>query len=263
MAEWYYDDGGQQRGPVARQRIEDLLADGTLEPATLVWTEGMPEWQAAESIPGLVVANASTTSATAGAGPLSPYAPPAAAPASAGDVDWSGYVPSGSQVRPWVRYWARNFDFVLFSVVFGAAIGVFSPDLTMINDTLFGIILLFAYNFAEPAMLSIFGTTPFKALLRIRVRNADGTKLSYPQGLRRTISVWVNGQGFGIPLVQFITCLFAHNRLEKEGITSWDKAGRFTVSHQTIPWWRWLLAIAALVGFVTLIAMGNEAAMES
>ena len=265
MDQWYYSESGGQRGPVSRQQIGEMLASGVLEPATLVWTEGMPEWQAASAVPGLLAVKDASPSDPApdSSAPLSPYAPPAAAPAAAGDVDWSGYVPSGPQTRPWVRYWARSFDYLLFSVIFGGAVAAFVPDVATMNDTLFGVLLLFAYNFAEPAMLSIFGATPFKALLCIRVRNADGTKLSYPQGLRRTISLWVNGQGLGIPLVQFITCLYAYNKLNNDGITSWDKAGPFTVSHQTIPWWRWLLAIAALVGFVTLIAMGTELAIES
>lgn len=260
MDNWYYSNDGQQRGPVSRQQIGEMLASGTLEPGSLVWTEGMTEWQAASAVPGLVPAKPPVAAdpSVADAGALSPYAPPAAASGSPADIDWSGYEPSGPQVRPWIRYWARSFDFLLFSVIFGGAAAIFMPGIESVNDTLFGILLLFAYNFAEPAMLALFGTTPFKALLCVRVRNQDGSKLSYVQGLRRMMTMWVNGQGLGIPLVQLFACLHAYNRLTKEGITSWDKAGPFTVSHQTLPWWRVLLAFAALVGFVTLITIGTQ-----
>lgn len=101
MGQWYYSEDGQQRGPVGREQIGEMLASGKLDAGSLVWTESMPEWQMASAVPGLVIAK--PTPADAGALPvaeaLSPYAPPAAAAGSAA-IDWSGYEPSGPQVRP-------------------------------------------------------------------------------------------------------------------------------------------------------------------
>jgi hypothetical protein len=42
---WYYSEGNQQRGPVSEQEFQQLASTGTIQPATLVWREGMPDWQ--------------------------------------------------------------------------------------------------------------------------------------------------------------------------------------------------------------------------
>jgi hypothetical protein len=242
MSQWYFNESGQQRGPVTEEEIKSLLETGRIQQDTLVWTEGMADWKPAGSISGFQI---------------SPYAPPASAPAA--KIDWSGYEPSGPQARPWVRYWARTFDFMLFCMFLGVIVMAVWPKAGEINDTLFGIVLLLGYNFVEPVMLATVGTTPFKALLRVRVRNNDGSKLNYLEGLRRTFSVWIRGQGAGIPVIALITGITSYNRLSNDRVTWWDRNGGFTVTHQTVAWWRWLILIGLAVGFIGLIAMGFEA----
>ena len=53
MGEWSYIQNGQQSGPVAWSHLQQLVASGRLRPADLVWTNGMPSWAAAGSIPNL------------------------------------------------------------------------------------------------------------------------------------------------------------------------------------------------------------------
>ncbi len=42
---WYYAEGNQQRGPVTSAEFQQLVADGKITDATLVWREGMAAWQ--------------------------------------------------------------------------------------------------------------------------------------------------------------------------------------------------------------------------
>jgi uncharacterized RDD family membrane protein YckC len=42
---WYYAEAGEQRGPVTDAELSDLAKAGTIRDATLVWREGMPNWQ--------------------------------------------------------------------------------------------------------------------------------------------------------------------------------------------------------------------------
>lgn len=42
---WYYVENGQQAGPVDDTRLQELVASGAIQPDTLVWHEGMPEWR--------------------------------------------------------------------------------------------------------------------------------------------------------------------------------------------------------------------------
>ena len=219
MELWHYNDSGEQRGPVTAEEIKSLIARRKILADTLVWCDGMADWKPANSISEFQ---------------LSPYAPPAFD--SVTETDWSGYVTSGSQVRPWVRYWARTFDFLLFAVIFGAVGVVIWPEFEEMNDTLLGIVLLLSYNFVEPMMVAAVGTTPFKALLRVRVRNNDGSNLTFQQTLRRTFSVWLRGQGLGIPIIALFTNITSYSRLTQDSITSWDRDGGFTVTHQTVTW---------------------------
>ena len=43
---WHYVENGQQKGPVQDVDIERLIAAGAIGPETLVWREGMADWQA-------------------------------------------------------------------------------------------------------------------------------------------------------------------------------------------------------------------------
>ena len=43
---WFYALGGQQQGPVDDGQLDALTAAGTITPDTLVWREGMANWQA-------------------------------------------------------------------------------------------------------------------------------------------------------------------------------------------------------------------------
>ena len=241
MEQWFFNDAGRQHGPVDRAGIQSMLAAGKIFPGTLVWNSAMADWKPAREVPQLEI---------------SPYATPAFEPVSG--IDWSGYTPSGSQIRPWVRYWARTLDFLLFALIVGMVVLPFYPDFADMGDTLMGMVLLFSYCFVEPVVLSVAGNTPFKALLRIRVRNEDGSKLSYGQGLRRMVSIWVRGQGLGLGIIALITLIVSYRHLRNDGITWWDAGGKFTVTHQDIQWWRWSFLIVIMVGFFALVALGES-----
>jgi hypothetical protein len=56
---WYYALGGQQQGPVDDAQFEALIAAGTLGPDTLIWREGMANWQPLRNVrPGSEAAGA-------------------------------------------------------------------------------------------------------------------------------------------------------------------------------------------------------------
>jgi hypothetical protein len=244
MTQWFYADSGQQRGPIGESELRNLLETSRIPADTKVWTEGMQDWREASEVPELA---------------FSPYAAPQACLDP--EVVWDDYTPSGSQVRPWVRYWARTFDTLIFISGSGILIGVLNPALIEeSNDTLFGIIVLLAYNFVEPVMLSIFGYTPMKWLLKVRVRNADRSKLSYAKALIRTFKVWIKGQGLGIPLISLITHITSYNTLNNHGVTWWDRDAGIEVSHQEIEWWRWVSILVVMAGIVALIVLGLEQA---
>jgi len=50
---WFYASEGQQQGPYPEIQLRELIARGTITADTLVWTEGMANWQRLGEIPGL------------------------------------------------------------------------------------------------------------------------------------------------------------------------------------------------------------------
>ena len=55
MDSWYYNDAGQQRGPVDAEEIRSLLETRGINDETLVWSEGMPEWKPVSDVTGFEI----------------------------------------------------------------------------------------------------------------------------------------------------------------------------------------------------------------
>jgi hypothetical protein len=50
MAMWYYNYNDQQNGPVSEEVVRDLINQNIITPNTLVWREGMSNWQPAAAV---------------------------------------------------------------------------------------------------------------------------------------------------------------------------------------------------------------------
>ncbi len=48
--DWYYAQDQKRNGPVADAMLQDLVRAGTVRPETLVWHEGMADWQPLSSV---------------------------------------------------------------------------------------------------------------------------------------------------------------------------------------------------------------------
>lgn len=49
-AKWYYARKGKKWGPISEEDLENLALSGDLQPETLVWSEGMAEWQRHDNV---------------------------------------------------------------------------------------------------------------------------------------------------------------------------------------------------------------------
>ncbi len=170
----------------------------------------------------------------------------------------SSYKPSGPQFRPWVRWAARYIDVFLFGFIIQIIPDLIYPsffnllDKNKSLDNGFDILRVLAYVFVEPIMLCTWGTTPGKAIFKIRLRQKNGEKLSYSQGLSRSCSVFTRGLGLGIPIVALFTLVYSYNHLIHYRTTVWDRDGNFSVSHQVIgP----LRGIAIVLSFIVILGL--------
>lgn len=241
---WYYFSGNKQVGPVSAETIQELLGAGVLNLNTQVWTQGFENWKPIETVDEFHV-------------DYPPTIPPVPQTVTTIEEVQNPEI-SGLQIRPWVRYWARLMDFFLFSLLSGLVLGIIFPPALEINGTLLGILLLFVYVFVEPIMLTSWGTTPGKALLRVRLRKSNGKKPTYLEALGRSVSVWVGGWGLGIPIVALITLITAYKKLKKDGITRWDGGRYFNVSHRQIGAIRIIITILIFISFVFLIVLEEK-----
>jgi hypothetical protein len=97
MSDWYYGEAGQQKGPVSEAQLAALLESGALAPSTLVWTDGMTEWQAAATIAGLVPpVKAAPPAVVAPAVRQAPPAPAEPSPAVTAVTPPAGTAPAGA-----------------------------------------------------------------------------------------------------------------------------------------------------------------------
>jgi uncharacterized RDD family membrane protein YckC len=216
-------------GPYHLDQLRDMVDRGAVALSDLVRVEGTEEWMRLNQVEGI-------------------YLRPAPEPGAA-------LIEDGPQTRPWVRYWARSIDMTLINIVIGVFIYSILPDElnNRLVDQLIQFSALAVWIPIEAALISSFGCTPGKALLRVRVSDKDGSNLNFGRALSRSFGVWLNGLGTGlIPIVTLVTCLAAHSSLSKKGVTSWDQAGRFKVTHRKVGIIRALIAVAIFASFIAL-----------
>lgn len=205
---WYYVDRHEQRhGPVAAQVIGDAFRRGQIDGETLVWREGMAEWQPLrqfEAAFGLEQAPGYLPPAPAAV--ASPYAPPSATVsqpsnyvAGAGDVVYAGF---------WRRWAALFIDSILVAMasyvvllvamlVFGLGFGMFTPPSDPGQFQTSQIVTILVMYIVGPLLSALYyvlqesseaQATLGKRLLGIKVTDMEGRRLSRKHALGRWFS---------------------------------------------------------------------------
>ena len=167
--------------------------------------------------------------------------------------------------HPWRRFFARTVDVAFIgSILFLLFIYIVSPLIPysilisvlplLENPVTSGIIIYLLWVPVEAIFLSMVGSTPAKWIFGIGIFNEDGSKLSYSNALKRTLHVFFQGEGLGIPIAIIVTRIISYLKLEKTGTTAWDTSVGSVVNHKK---WGFLRATASvLVVLLTLILIG-------
>lgn len=117
-----------------------------------------------------------------------------------------------------------------------------------------GFLLLLA---VEPVLLALWGYTPGKWLLGLRVRREDGGKLSWEQGLERLGRVFTLGMGCMLPLVAWVYLYRSYDQCRNDRVMPWDEGLRYTV--RPVSRRRWAALIAGLVLAAALSLLVTDA----
>ncbi|MCD1258657.1 RDD family protein [Paenibacillus athensensis] len=162
-----------------------------------------------------------------------------------------------TEPRPWLRLWARGLDLFYHSFVIGLIWQSVDPEgLQQINSVVTTIGFMMLWVVLESLYMLAFGTTPGKLLLRIRVRQEHGERLSGDQVWRRSALVWLFGMGAGIGILTIVANIVAYRRLKSEGATSWDRNLELNVSYGRLGLLRSFVALALGALMAIMIGFG-------
>jgi uncharacterized RDD family membrane protein YckC len=202
---WFYVDAGQQAGPVPDEQLDELVRSGKVRGDTLVWREGLANWQAYSQ------------ARPEGVQPLAPVAP--AAPPLIGAAPPGGTVPGAMPYQPmpgavyelayagfWIRFVAKLIDGLIVGVVFGIPIAIVAFRTALsggapqpqawANYFVPGPLQFAWYAIAvlyNGFFIGRFGATPGKMALGLKVVSPEGAPISYGRSFGRAAAEILSG----------------------------------------------------------------------
>lgn len=229
---WYYADLSRQRqGPVSAAQLAGLYAQGLVTAESLVWRQGLPNWQPLMSVAAELGIAAAPVAAPPPPPTTNPYgygsvpsasAPPAHNPYAAPQADLGkGYVEGDlSQAVPagfWKRYSAMVIDqlvLMLISLPIGFVLGLMmaagnstpGPIFEAFSN-LFGFVLglvYFVLQESSPRMATVG-----KRARGLRVLRSDGTRISAGRATGRYFAKILSGI---ILLIGFLMAAFTERK---------------------------------------------------
>lgn len=140
---------------------------------------------------------------------------------------------------PWRRFWARDLDYTLCALLVHLVLKLF-PFWSSLQFPL----ALAALLFLEPLCLTLFATTPGKAVFGIRVLSTEEDKLSYGEALVRTWTVLWEGEAMRIPFVTLYFHYKSYVGAENDQVLPWEWDSDLIIRDDRN--WRYLLYFVLL-----------------
>jgi len=249
MIQWWYSIDGSKNGPVSTEVLKTLLVDSKITPASMVWREGLDAWVALSEVEALR--------------PLLQSLPPEPPPIN---PDERGHLAALPLAGPWRRFFARIVDMWILGIILGLlsgyAIATQSTAFALWiqkpgSEYVFGWFLAPFILATEAAIFALFGTTPGKAMLGVKMINMDGQKITGKQYLKRQIGVYWYGLGTAFPFVPLFTMVRQHGRVKAGKQAGYDQ-GFYNVKAEKLGIVRTILVTIA----VALLLAANGALQQ-
>ena len=223
---WFYVDAGQQAGPVDDTQLQALVASGKVQADTLVWHEGMANWQPYQEVvkPGLRLA----TGAPAPEAPPPGTMPTGTCSECGGvfnvqDMIQYGAVRVCARCKPvfmqklaegakiqagtfryagfWIRVGAKFLDGLILGIVLAPPLIYFifknvrtpqsiQMQIVQVTFQLSYVVVNLAYGIF---FLGKYGATPGKMACKLQVVTAEGGKLTYGRATGRVFAEILSG----------------------------------------------------------------------
>lgn len=218
---WYYVEAGQQAGPVDDAQLVALVNAGRIQADTLVWREGMADWQPYQIVQS-GAAPAEATPVAAAAAPVTMGVPEGVCAECNGvfplhDMIRHGNIYICAKCKPifmqklaegarlntgvldyagfWTRFAAVFLDRIILwvvsrALVMAVGLGTFRTNRNPSSGDLVLLLLVMLMVMAiavsyETVMVAKYGATLGKMACKIKVVTADGGRVGYPRALGR------------------------------------------------------------------------------
>ena len=289
--DFYLSIDGAKKGPYSIFKVGELLESGEVTAETLAWHRDLTEWTPLSEVPALEMLRERSKARnfeenTPRSAPVPPPLPePEPVNPHAGEIGNAPlppvqtgpvYLPAptadAARARPFIRFWARMFDYTAVSVLIfqlsdvavpqalpGESLTeVFSrymaemqkPEALIFARTLF--FALIGWHFIEAVLIHLFGTTPGKAIFGVKVKTEDGDPVPMKTSLGRSFYVYVMGVGFyQFPLI-LIGMIFSYFRIQSTGNCLWDQHLKIRVENPPLGALRIGLAFCAFFALLLL-----------
>ena len=128
------------------------------------------------------------------------------------------------------RLLARLFDEWGLTFALLAVIALTGHNPSLASGLAVQIAVYVIWLFLEPLLLLLFGTTPGKALLGLRITRASGERLTYSEGFTRYLLLLWYGRGAFIPIWSWIQMFRTANRCWNDEPQPWDVDTAYTAA---------------------------------
>ncbi|MDA7514386.1 RDD family protein [bacterium] len=234
MKIWIIEDG-EKKGPLEDYEVREQIRSGELRGETQCWYEGAPGWLPANEVHFFETEFEDKA-------PVILVPPPLPVKMNSAML--------------WRRLGARWFDIGLYSclILFVMRLG----DIRMMatpENPVSGWVSLAHFVPAiifEGVFLHLWGASPGKMFLRLRVEDKDGKNLGLGAALMRSMRVWVLGVGMRMPILTLLGHGIALWMVRKRGAPLWDLVTGYRVPGQSLTGLRLGLFVAVLIVFWVL-----------
>lgn len=218
-------ENSQKTGPFDPWEVRGRLERGEITPEMLGWHEGCETWVRLKDLPALGMLDRPDDHMP----PPLPLPDEATGksrelnPASGSQADL--LYPDGELPRPWSRFLARFMDMLIWLTLCVAFLRLAGQPIVAFLLSPLQMLLAHALMVVPEAIcLSVFGTTPGKALLGLRVQAKGGDGLpAAALAWKRSLLVFAIGNAFYYSFVAVAAWVYHYIGLMRDSSTWWDR----------------------------------------
>lgn len=216
----YITSGGREHTAIGISELVAAVRSGELRQGQMIFDDNLAKWVTAEDhdavAAALIAARGGSASRPSAYPPSTPVSPRANPPRP------KHALPGANR-----RIVARVFDNFAFGfagvLVLGFASGVLwgppSDENAQLVGSFYALVGMLGF---DVACTRLWGTTPGKRLLGMQVVSRQSAEVTWGQARKRTLFLWLNGLGLGLPLVSLVAAGVSMRRVVRTGYSSWD-----------------------------------------